>query len=333
MHSFADNIRGIAMMAATTLVFIVNDTLIKLVSANMPIGELMVIRGAMASLFVLAYVFLSGAYRQWRTVLHPLVFWRTIGEIGGTILYLLALFNMPIGNVTAIDQVGPLMITAGAAIFLREPTSWRQWVAIAIGFAGVLVIVRPGVAGFDFYALFALGSMLFITMRDLVTRRFATHVPTILVMAVTAVSILATGGVMSASESWITPEPRQILFLAIASLLLLAGYGTSIAAMRVGAMAVVAPFRYLAIVFAVMSGYLVWGDIPDAYMLVGTAIIIATGIYTFYSEQRTARSAKASAGPAGDDGAHIRADAVGNPLGRAAKMDEAGNAFAGERAA
>lgn len=290
MPSFADNLRGIVMMTIAILSFIVNDTLIKLVSAGLPIGQIMVIRGVMASSAILIYVFASGTYRQWRTVLHPLVFWRTVGEIGGTVLYLVALFHMPIGNVTAIDQVGPLMITAGAAIFLGERTGWKQWTAIAIGFGGVLVIVRPGVAGFDVYALTALAAMFFVTLRDLVTRRFGTHVPTILVMAITAVAICFTGASLSLAETWILPSVWQIAMLAFASALLLVGYGSSIAAMRVGSMAVVAPFRYLAIVFAVVLGYLVWGDVPDAFMLIGTAIVIATGVYTFYSARREARA-------------------------------------------
>lgn len=292
MPALADNSRGIIMMVLSNLVFIINDTLIKLVSEGLPTGQILVIRGAISFLLIAAVVFATGTHRQWRAVCNRLVVWRTVGEIGATVLYLYALFNMPIANVSAIGQIVPLMTTAAAAIFLAEPVGWRRWTAIAVGFLGVLLIMRPSVSGFDMFSLAALASMGFITMRDLVTREMPSGVPTLLVVAVTAAAMTATGATLSLVETWPVPSLKQWAILGTASTLLLCGYGTSIMAMRYGAMAVVAPFRYTGILFAVVLGFLVWGDVPDVLTLVGTLIVVATGVYTFRREMRLAQQVR-----------------------------------------
>jgi len=292
MPALADNSRGIIMMVLSNLVFIVNDTMIKLVSEGLPTGQILVMRGAISFGLISVVVFATGMYRQWRAVCNRLVVWRTVGEIGATVLYLYALFNMPIANVSAIGQIVPLMTTAAAAVFLAEPVGWRRWTAIAVGFFGVLLIMRPSVSGFDMFSLAALASMGFVTLRDLVTREMPSGVPTLLVVAVTAAAMTATGATLSVAETWPVPDVRQWTILATASALLLCGYGTSIMAMRYGAMAVVAPFRYAGILFAVILGYVVWRDVPDAMTLIGTLIVVATGVYTFRREMRLAQEAQ-----------------------------------------
>ena len=296
MPALADNSRGIIMMVLSNLAFIINDTWIKLASEGLPTGQILFIRGAFAFAVILLVVLATGAHREWRSVCNGLVVWRTIGEIGATLLYLFALFNMPIANVTAIGQIVPLMTTAAAAIFLAEPVGWRRWLAVAIGFFGVMLIMRPSLSGFDIYSLAALASMGFITLRDLVTREFNPGTSTLLVIAVTAVAVTLAGGSLSVAEEWAWPDLRQWSLLAAAAVLLTCGYGTSILAMRLGAMAVVAPFRYAGIIFAVIIGYLVWGDVPDALTLIGTVIVVATGVYTFRREMRLAQQAAAPAG-------------------------------------
>jgi drug/metabolite transporter (DMT)-like permease len=296
MPALADNSRGIIMMVLSNLAFIINDTWIKLASEGLPTGQILFIRGLFAFAVILVVVVVTGAHREWRTVCNRLVVWRTVGEISATLLYLYALFNMPIANVTAIGQIVPLMTTAAAAIFLAEPVGWRRWLAIGVGFFGVMLIMRPSLSGFDVYSLAALASMGFITLRDLATREFNPGTSTLLVIAVTAIAVTAAGGGLSVMEEWVWPDTRQWSILAAAAVLLTCGYGTSILAMRLGAMAVVAPFRYAGIIFAVIIGYMVWGDVPDALTLAGTVIVVVTGVYTFRREMRLAQRAAAPAG-------------------------------------
>ncbi|BCP53738.1 membrane protein [Kaistia sp. 32K] len=289
MPALADNSRGIIMMVLSNLAFIINDTWIKLASDGLPTGQILFIRGLISFAVIFVIVLATGAYRDWRSVCNGLVAWRTVGEIGATLLYLYALFNMPIANVTAIGQIVPLMTTAAAAVFLAEPVGWRRWLAVAVGFFGVMLIMRPSLSGFDIYSLAALASMAFITLRDLVTREFRPGISTLLVIAVTAAAVTMTGAGLAIVEEWSAPEAGQWLMLGAAAVLLVCGYGSSILAMRLGAMAVVAPFRYAGIIFAVIIGYVVWSDVPDALTLIGTLIVVSTGVYTFRREMRLAQ--------------------------------------------
>ena len=294
MTSFEANLRGIGFLLMSILAFILNDTLIKVVSARLPTGEIMVLRGGIALAIMLVLLVASGGHRHWRLALSPIVGWRTVGEVGATVLYLFALFHMPIANASAISQIVPLMTTAAAAMFLGEKVGWRRWVAIAIGFVGVMIIMRPGVAGFDAYSLAALASMAFVSMRDLVTRRLPLGISTLLVATVTAGAVMLSGAALGLAETWSRPNLEELSLLAVAACLLLVGYGTVILAMRHGEMGVMAPFRYAVILFAIALGYAVWGDVPDAYTIIGTAIVVATGLYTIHRERHVARLARAA---------------------------------------
>jgi drug/metabolite transporter (DMT)-like permease len=290
MTSFRDNLRGIMAMVAANLTFLLNDTQVKLAGDRLPIGEIVFFRGLFASILLGVIVVWLGLHRYVHLLLHGTIVWRTIGEICATILFLAALLHMPIAEITTIIQVTPLMTTAVGAIFLAEKVGWRRWTAIVVGFVGVLIVVRPGVGGFSHLALLALGAMFFVTLRDMVTRVMPTGMPTLLVAGLTSVVITITGVGIGLGEDWVVPSLATLALLFGAGVLITVGYYTAIIAMRHGDVAVVAPFRYTVIVFAIIVGYLVWGDVPDLLTLAGTAIIIATGIYTFYRERSLALS-------------------------------------------
>lgn len=290
MTSFRDNLRGILAMVAANLTFLLNDTQVKLAGDQLPIGEIVFLRGLFASLLIGGLVIYFGLYRYVRALLHSTIVWRTIGEICATLLFLTALLHMPIADITAILQVIPLMTTAAGAIFLAEAVGWRRWTAIAIGFVGVLIVLRPGGDAFNVFGLLAFGSMFFVTMRDMVTRVMPAGMPTLLVAGLTSVVVSITGAGIGLGEDWIVPDITALALLVGSAVFITIGYYTAIIAMRHGDIAVTAPFRYTVIVWAIIVGYLVWGDVPDLPMLVGTAIIIATGIYTFYRERSLALS-------------------------------------------
>ena len=273
-------------MTAANLSFLLNDTQIKLASDLLPMGEIIFLRGVFATTLIGVGVLALGHHRSIAMLRHRTVLWRTIGEIAATLLFLTALFRMPIANVTAILQVLPLMITAAGAIFLAERVGWRRWTAIAIGFVGVLIVLRPGGEGFNAFGLLALAATVFITMRDLVTRVMPANMPTMLVAALASASITLAGAGLGVGEDWVVPDLRALGLAAGAGVFIAGGYWLAILAMRHGEVAVIAPFRYSVIVWAIIAGYLVWGDVPDLPTVAGTALIITTGIYTFYRERR-----------------------------------------------
>jgi drug/metabolite transporter (DMT)-like permease len=292
-HLRSANIRGILFMLASMAVFVVNDTLVKVAAGSLPTGEAIFVRGVFTVALCACLIFATGAAWALPHALSPRVLLRGVADIGGTVFFLTALVRMPIGDVFGILQFTPLAITAAAALFLGARVGWRRWTATCVGLAGVLIIVRPGGEAFTPYALLVIASVLFSVARDILTRGVATGVPTLVIAGASATIVtLASLGFML-FETWLWPSTIEVAYLAGASVALLAGQFCLIAAMRTGEIAVVAPFRYSIILWAVLSGYLVWREVPDLATWVGIAIVSAAGLYTFVREQHLARIGRA----------------------------------------
>ncbi len=289
--TFRENLRGILGISAANFLFLLNDTLIKLASAELGLGQILFLRGLFATLLLVPVAFLAGVMRHIPALRDWSLFWRTVAEVASAILFILALFNMPIGNINAILQVVPLMVTAGAALLFGERVGWRRWAAIGLGFLGVMIVIRPGLSGFDAWSLVALASMLFITLRDLATRTMPRGIPILLVALVTAIVVCLSGPVFSLAvgETWVMPSPQALLLIGGAAILLIGGYLFAVDFMRYGDIAVVAPFRYIVVLWAIVVGFIVWHEIPDLPMIIGTALVIASGIYTIHRERKVAR--------------------------------------------
>lgn len=294
MVPLSDNARGALFMVLSMAAFVINDTLIKLVLAEVPLFPSILIRGIAATAFLAVLAMykrvlrpaLSG--RNWR-----LIALRTLAEIGGTLCFLTALANMPIANTMAILQAAPLAVTLAAALFLRESVGWRRYSAIAIGFIGVLIIIQPGSDGFSIYALWAVGTVAFIVLRDLVTRQMPTDIPSIFVALTTSIGITAVGGVGTVFQPADVITFDIILLCAAAATFIVAAYLFSVEAMRHGEIGFVSPFRYTGLLWAIALGWMVFGDVPTLPMLVGSFIVVVTGGYTFYRERAVRRRAAA----------------------------------------
>ena len=282
MTDFRDTVRGILAMLFCCFSFILNDTLVKSAGDFLPLGQILFLRGVVATALVGLVAWHLGALKGWRSQLSAKLGWRTVGEVGATLLYLTALMHMPIANASAIAQAAPLVITAAGAVFLAEVVGWRRWTAVAIGFLGILVIVRPGAEGFNGYALLALASVFLVALRDVVTRAIPAQTQTLFITVVTSTAVTITGAGLSATETWAPVGVTEGLLLLGAAIFVLLGYVFSIIAMRHGDVSIVAPFRYSFIPYAILIGYVVWGDIPDGITRVGIAFVVATGVYTFY---------------------------------------------------
>lgn len=283
-----DNLRGALLMMASMATFTFNDACIKLLAEGLPTFQAVFLRGVGTTVLLTILAHRSGALaRRIPRGDRGRVLARTLAEVAAFLPFIIALTHMPLANITAILQAMPLAITAAGALLLKEAVGWRRWTAICVGFVGVLLIVRPGTEGFDSWSLLAVLSVVIITARDLITRRLSPDVPSLKVALFTAIGVTMLGLILSLREPWQMPDAGQGGMLALASVFILGGYLFSIMAMRVGEVAAVTPFRYTAMIWGLLLGYLVFGEWPTMLTLIGAALIAGTGIYTLWRETGT----------------------------------------------
>ncbi|KIC45443.1 DMT family transporter [Tateyamaria sp. ANG-S1] len=281
------NTIGALLMMASMASFTLNDTLIKMTDGAVPLMQLLVIRGVISSVLIVVMARWLGAIhfriarRDW-----GLIAVRSGAEVGAAYFFITALLNMPLANVTAILQVLPLTVAVGAALFLREPLGWRRMSAILIGFMGMLLIVRPGAEGFSVWSVYALIAVACVTVRDLATRRLSEEVPSMTVTLVAALTVTLFAGVSGSGSAWVPIDLRLALLIGGASVFIIGGYFFSVQVMRVGEISFIAPFRYTGLIWALVLGWLVFGDWPSSLTLLGAAIVVATGLFTLYRERQ-----------------------------------------------
>lgn len=280
------NVQGAFLMMGGMAAFTINDALVKAVGGTVPLFQIITIRGALATflLFFLARRMGALNFRMSRQDA-GLVALRSLSEIGATYFFLNALLNMPLANVTAILQILPLTVTLGAALFFREQVGWQRMSAIAVGFMGMLLIVRPGPDGFSDHAIYALAAVLCVTSRDLATRRMSANLPSLTVTLIASTTVFVMAGFASLSASWVPLEWWELTLITSASLFVLLGYSCSVMVMRVGDVSFVAPFRYTGLICALVLGSLIFDHWPDPITLLGAAIVVATGLFTLYRER------------------------------------------------
>jgi len=285
------NMRGALFMMGSMAAFTLNDAFMKVVGAELPLSQAIVLRGIPTTVMLVALAYFAGALRKgvprqdWRRIA-----WRSVTEIGAAYFFITAIFNMDFANALAILQVLPLTITLAGAVFLKEPVGWRRWGAILLGFVGVLMIVRPGFAGFTVYSLYVLAAVACVTARDILSRGLSKDVPSLTVALMNAISVTAAFAVYAFFEDWVPVQTDIALNLGAASVFIIAAYFCAVAAVRVGDLAVVAPFRYTALIWAMLLGVLAFGETLDGMTLAGAALIVATGMFSFYREQQLAKA-------------------------------------------
>ncbi|WP_172299656.1 DMT family transporter [Pseudoruegeria sp. HB172150] len=290
MAAMSDNLRGSMLMAASMASFTINDACMKATSDELPMFQALFLRGVSTSLLMLVLAWMLGGLslrfssRDWMLILM-----RNVTEIGAAYFFLSALFNMPLANASAIMQALPLSVTLAGAVFMGEVVGWRRLSAIMFGFIGVMLIVRPGAEGFSVYSLYALVAVTLVTARDIISRKLSALVPSMTVALFNAVSVMVFFGLASIFIDWAPLSGKAAAQLGLASVLIIGGYLFSVSAMRVGEIAVVAPFRYTSLLWALLLGFVVFGDWPEPLTLLGAGIVVATGVYTFYRERRLRR--------------------------------------------
>lgn len=288
-----DTTKASLLMVAAMGFFAGQDVFIKVLSNVLSPGQIVLLIGAGGLPVLIPWALAERRALLPRTLLHPAVMARNGFEFATAICLVSALAAVELSLVTAIMQAVPLLVTAGAALWFAEPVGWRRWSAIAVGLAGVLVILRPGMAGFDPAVLWAVGGAVAMAARDLATRAVPPAVTSAQLSLWAFVVLVPAGLLLMALEGsphgW--PGPEGWLAVAAMVALGLVAYAALVVATRIGDVAAVAPFRYSRILVALVLGALVFGERPDAASLAGIALIVGSGLYTLLREARLRRAA------------------------------------------
>jgi drug/metabolite transporter (DMT)-like permease len=286
-----DNLRGILAVLIGSTAYVLHDAMAKLLSAELPSSEIILVRGLMSNAMLIAGVLLLGAWRPLSILFQPLMMVRLLGTGGATVFIILALRYLPLPTCTTVLQATPLIVTAGAAYFYGDSVGWRRWAAVGAGFLGVVLIVKPGSMGglgdAGFLILFAL---VCTTIRDLSTRGLAKDIPSIFVAAAGSVVSTVSGFVILPFDTaWVAPSASAWMLMFVSAAFIFVATTFMTVGLRIGEIAVVAPFRYVPVPLAILLGFWLWGDVPDEIAWLGIALVLGAGLYTLHRERASLR--------------------------------------------
>lgn len=280
------NRQGIAWMVLAMTAFMGNDALVKAVGARVPAAQLIVVRGVVAIVLICLVARHLGVLGRLRELVDRAVLLRSACEGAATFMYLAALFHLPLANVTAINLSAPLFVALLARLVLGEAVHGGRWLAIGGGFAGVLLVVQPQPGDFNGAAWLAVAATGLYSVRDLLARQLPPALPSILVTLATAATVWLLAGVVLVVQGPVVMAWRDVGLLALASVFLSTGYYAVIAATRHAELSVVAPFRYLGLLWALVLGWLFWGDVPNPLAWAGMAALVVAGLTMVWQQRR-----------------------------------------------
>jgi drug/metabolite transporter (DMT)-like permease len=295
MSNHAANYRGILAMIGGCAFFSANDAGTKIAAQYLPVSQVVFTR----AVFALAIAFLIILWRSEvyaiRHVRNPYLLLRAFIEAFTGLLVIFSLTHMPIANMTAILLIQPFVMTAIGVLFLKEQAGWRRWIAIFAGFAGMLLVMKPGTDGFNWVSLLVLFSACIAIARDLLVRKIGNDVPTTVISFSTALLAVPIGLMGSMVEDWQVPTAVPLAAIAVSALFLVIAFIFMVIAFRGTDVSVVSPFRYSIVIFAVFFGLTVFGEMPDGLSILGIAIIVAAGLYMLHRETVRRRASSAPA--------------------------------------
>ena len=275
----SENFRGALIMMICMSAFVLNDAFVRLAGDSLPLAQILFIRGLITTIVLLAFAIYGGVFSstvskkdKWR------IFFRSIAEALTAYFFLTAVINMPFANVTAILQILPMTVTLAAAFVFKEKVGLIRITLILMGFLGVVLIINPSADGFNLYATYALIAVFLITIRDLITRKLSSEVPTLLPTVSASIGVLFFSVILLINTPLQPLNPQNSLFILLAAFFIVFGYYTAVLVMRSGEISFISPFRYSAILFALILGLVFFDERPDKIALLGIAIVMLAGI-------------------------------------------------------
>jgi drug/metabolite transporter (DMT)-like permease len=275
----SENFRGAFIMMICMGAFVLNDAFVRLAGDSLPLAQILFIRGLITTVLLLAFAIYGGVFSlkvskndKWR------IFFRSIAEALTAYFFLTAVMKMPFANVTAILQILPMTVTLAAAFVFRERVGIIRISLILIGFLGVVLIIDPSADGFNLYAAYALIAVILITIRDLITRKLSNEVPTLLPTVAASIGVLLFSVILLINTPLQPLNTQNSLFIFLAAFFIVFGYYTAVLVMRSGEISFISPFRYTAILFALILGFIFFDEKPAITAFVGIVIVMLAGI-------------------------------------------------------
>ena len=274
---------GIAFMLAGTFFMSLNNAVLKWLSANYPPGQILFMRASFICIPIAFFIWRAGGWRSIHVVSAKGHALRAAFTVASAFCFVNGVKYLPLADATAVTFAGPLFITMLATIILGERIGWRRWSAVIAGFVGVLIITRPTSDVMRLAVLLPLGSAFAGAMRDVITRRLAARETSNSIL-VTTTAAVACAGLLTLPFGWTVPTPQDLAIVALGGMITGCGHYCLIETFRHAEAGLVAPFKYSSILLAVGIGFFVWGDWPDLWVMAGTAVLIASGLYILRRE-------------------------------------------------
>ncbi|MAO98594.1 MAG: EamA family transporter [Gammaproteobacteria bacterium] len=275
----SENFRGAVLMMICMGAFVLNDAFVRLAGDSLPLAQILFFRGILTTIALLLVAFYTGVFKlkvprqdKW------LIFFRSVTEALTAYFFLTAVMNMPFANVTAILQILPMTVTLAAAIIFKEKVGVFRISLIMLGFFGVSLIINPAQDGFNMYAGYALISVLSITTRDLLNRKLSVDVPTLIPTVSASLGVLLFSILLITKTAFQPLDLQNSFFILAAAFFIIFGYYTAVLVMRSGEISFISPFRYTAVLFALMLGFVFFDEQPDGIAFLGMTIVIISGI-------------------------------------------------------
>ncbi|HET9404038.1 MAG TPA: DMT family transporter [Burkholderiales bacterium] len=281
----SNTLKGIVVMAVGVALLTANDAISKYLTESHPVGQVICLRQAATLLVIVPYVMLVTGWGALRVVSWPGQLTRGLLFVANAALIVLGFSLLPLATVITIMFSSPIFLALLSASLLTERVTLDRWIAIIGGFAGVLIVIRPGATAFDWVLLIPVGAALANALRDIVTRRLSRTETSVAILFWSTLIVMGAG-LVTAPFGWQPVTPTAAAWFVAAGVFNAAAHFLLIEALRLGEAAVISPVRYTSLIWATLIGFLVWGDLPDAWVAAGSAVIIASGVYMIRAEAR-----------------------------------------------
>jgi drug/metabolite transporter (DMT)-like permease len=288
LTAVTDTLKGIGLMVIGVALLTANDAVSKYLTESHPVGQVICLRQAATLLVIVPYVMLASGWGALRVVSWSGQLTRGALFIANAALIVLAFSLLPLATVIMIMFSSPIFLALMSASLLAERVSVERWIAILAGFAGVLIVVRPGAATFDWVLLIPVAASFANALRDIVTRRLSRTETSIAILFWSTLIVMAAG-LATAPFGWKAVSATNAAWFVVAGVFNASAHFLMIEALRLGEAAAISPVRYTSLIWATALGYAVWGDLPDAWVTAGSAVIVASGIYMIRIEARKGR--------------------------------------------